>query len=122
MAPRQERFLRQARFAGELCARLPLQHPAQQQDHMHGGELAPREDRATVEVIDALTLVTAPDGQATATIDTKEAGIGARCMAVRTLLPGRMEVPLQPGDALVIIEQADDRKVHGGDLTRFALL
>ncbi len=89
---------------------------------MHRGKLAPREDGAAVEVIDALTLVTAPDGQAAATVDTKETSIGARGMAVRTLLPNRMEVLLQPGDALVIIEKVYDRKVHGVDLTRFALL
>jgi hypothetical protein len=32
-----------------------------------------------------------------------------------------MDVVLHPGDALVGIEQVDDRKVHGGDRTSFAL-
>ena len=89
---------------------------------MHGGELAPCEGSTTVEIIDALTSVTAPDGQATATIDTKEAGVGARRLAVRAQLTDGMEMLLQPGDALVVIKEVDNRKVHTLDLTSFALL
>jgi hypothetical protein len=101
---------------------LPLQYSPQEQHHMHGGELAPGEDGTAIEIIDALALVTAPDGQATATVDTKEASIRARCMAMRTPLPGRMEVLLQPGDALVIIQKVYNWKVHVVDLTSCALL
>ncbi len=89
---------------------------------MHGGQLAPSEDGATLEGIAALAVVAAPDGQATAPVDAKEAGSGARCLAVGTRLPGRMEVLLQPGDALVIIEEVNNRKVHTLDRTMFALL
>ncbi len=85
-------------------------------------KLAPGEDRAAVEVINALALVTAPDGQATPSINTKEARLCARCAAVGTLQPTRMEMLLQPGDALVVIEKVYDREVHVGDLTSFALL
>ena len=121
LAPLQHRFLRQADSAGQLRARLPLQHPAQEQQHMHGGKLALCEDGAAVEVIHALALVTTPDRQATTTIDAKEAGIGARCVAMRALLPSGMEVVLQPCNALLIIKEVYDRKVHVVDLTKFAL-
>lgn len=112
MAPLQHRFLGQADFAGQLRARLPLQHAAHEQYHVDGGKVAPGEDSATIEVIDALAVVTAPDGQAAPTIDAKEAGGGARRVAVGTLQPVRMEVLLQPGDALRIIEEVDNGKVH----------
>ena len=122
MAPLQHRFLGQAKFAGELCAGLPLQHSTQEEHDMGRDKLAPREDRAAVDVINALALVTAPHGQAAPTIDAKEARLRARCAAVGTLQPARMEMLLQPSDALVVIEKVDDWKVHVADLTSFALL
>ena len=104
MAPLQHRFLGQAKVAGELGTGLPLQHPTQEEHDMGRHKLAPREDRAAVEVIDALALVTAPDRQAAPSIHAKEARLGARCAAVGTLQSKRMEMLLQPGDALVVIE------------------
>ncbi len=89
---------------------------------MHGGELTPREDGAAVEVINPLTLVTAPHGQPAPTIHAKEAGVGAGCKAVWALLTSGMEMLLQPGDALLVIKEVYDRKVHAVDLTSFALL
>ena len=62
MAPLQHRFLGQPDFARELGRGLALQHAADDQDHMLRDQLAAREDRATIEVIDALAVVTAIDG------------------------------------------------------------
>ncbi len=122
VAPLQHGFLGQANFPRQLRAGLPLQHAAHEQHDVHWSQLTAREDGAAVEVIDALAVVTAPDGQATPTINAKEAGVGARRLAVRARLATGMKMLLQPGDALVVIEEVYDRKVHAVDRTRFALL
>ncbi len=102
MAPLQHRFLGQADFARQVRAGLALQHATHEQDHVDGGKLAPGEAGPAIEVVNPLTPVTAPDGQAAPTIDAKEAGVGARRVAVRALLAGGMEVLLQPRDALLV--------------------
>jgi hypothetical protein len=89
---------------------------------VHGGEVAPSKDGIAVEVVNALTVKAPVDGQTTATIDAKEAGSSARCVPVRALVAGGMEMLLQPRDALLVIEEVYDRKIHGMDLTRYALL
>ena len=104
MAPRHHRFLRQADCARQVRARLALQHATHEQDHVDGGKLAPGEDGPAIEVVNPVTLVTAPDGQPAPTIDAKEASVGARRVAVGALQPLRMEVLLQPDDALLIIK------------------
>ena len=99
-------------IARQVRARLALQHATHEQDHVDGGKLAPGEDGPAIQVVNPLTPVTAPDGQAAPTIDAKEAGVGARRVAVGALQPVWMEVLLQPDDALLIIEEVDNWKVH----------
>ncbi len=122
MAPLQHRFLGQPDFARQLGTGLPLQHPPDDQDHMLRDQLAAREDRATIEVIDALAAVTARDGQPTAGVDAKQACFPRWCVAVRAPQPGGMKMVLQPGNTLVIIEEVNDRKIHTRDCTNSALL
>src|SRR3712207_185141 len=110
MPPLQHRFLRQPDFAGQLRTWLTLQHPAQDQHDMQGGEVATTEDGATVQVINSLTPRKAPDGQATPAIYAEEACLVVRCRAVGTLQPCRVEVLFQPGDTLVCIQQVDNGK------------
>ena len=73
MTPLQDRFFGQADFTRQLCAWLPLQYPTQEQHHLLRCQVAPRKDGAAVQVINPLTALTAPHGQATLSIYTKEA-------------------------------------------------
>ena len=108
LAPFQYRLLGQADFARRLRAGLPLQHPAHNQDDMLRHELAAREDRATVEVIDPLAAATAVDRQPTAGIDAEQARVLAGRGAVGAAPPSGMKLLLQPRDTLVIIEEVND--------------
>jgi hypothetical protein len=94
MAPLQHCFLGQPDFPRQLRAGLPLQHPAHEQDDMLRGQLAAREDRATVEVIDPLAAATAIDGQPTPDIDPDQARFRLRGGAVRALQPSGMKMLL----------------------------
>src|SRR3712207_1813100 len=96
MGPLQKRFFGQADFARQLRGRLPLQHPPDDQYHMFRHQLAAREHRATVEVIDPLAEVKEIDGQGTAVIDAEEACFPTRRLAVRAPQTGGMKMLLQP--------------------------
>ena len=122
VAPLQHRFLGQPDFAGQVSTGLPLQHPADDQDHMLGNQLAAGEDRATLEVIDALAAVTAVDRQPAASVHPEEARFLVGRMAVGAPEPRGMKMVLQPGNTLVVIEEVNDRKIHARNSTNFALL
>ena len=89
---------------------------------MHWGQMAGSEHGPTIQRIDALTALTAPDGQATAMIDAKEARCAVARVAVRARQPVGMKVLHQPGCALLIVEQIYDWKVHALDFSHFARL
>src|SRR3712207_5521531 len=105
MAPLQYCFLGESNLARELRARLSLQHATQDQHDMHRGQVAGSEHSPTIQIIDALTALTAPDGQATPTLDAKEARRVVARLAVRARQPSGMKVLHQPGRALLIIEK-----------------
>lgn len=94
MAPLQHGFLSQPDFPRQLRAGLPLQHATHEQDDMLRDQLATREDRTTVEVIDPLAAATAVDGQSTTGMYPKPACFRLRGGAVRALQPSGMKMLL----------------------------
>ena len=104
MAPFQDGFLGQVKFAGQVRTGLALHHAAQQQDKLSGPQLTAFKDRAAVECVHTLAGPTAVDRQATAAIAPKEPRLGQMRLAMRTAKAVRMKVLLDPGDARLGIE------------------
>ncbi len=102
----------QIQLPGHLGGAFSLNGPAQQQHDLCRGEVAPLEDRPTVEGVGLGAVLAAPDLESAGFCPAEAVGLPPAGLAARTLQALGMKVLSEPDAAPIVIDKVDERKVH----------